>query len=238
MQAVILNSGTGKRMGRFTADRPKCLVKLNGVETILSRQVGLLLKKGVDRMIITTGPFADKIGEHLERRFPGRGFTFVHNPLYNTTNYIYSLLLCREHINEDVILMHGDLVFEESIVNKIIASRRENAVLVNSTAELPEKDFKGMISGGMVREISVHIFGPGCHFLIPMYRLSMKGITAWIEEMEAFKKAGNLNVYAEDALNNRLSELTLYPEYFDKELLMEIDNPDDLVLARKRLAVN
>ena len=34
-------------------------------------------------------------------------YTFVNNPLYNSTNYIYSIYCAKEYLDDDVILMHG-----------------------------------------------------------------------------------------------------------------------------------
>ena len=236
MKAVILNSGMGKRMGEHTATRPKCLLEIGGGDTILSRQVRQLLSVGIASFLITTGPFAEKVEEHLERLYPGLRVEFVNNPRHETTNYIYSLLLAGELLDEEILLLHGDLVFEDRVLQKLLHSPHEHAVLVNRVVDLPEKDFKGRLEGGLVKKIAVDIFDPGCVALIPMYRLSREGMKIWLEEMGQFAKAGRLNVYAEDALNNLLNKIQLYPVFFEREFCMEIDTPEDLELARSMLA--
>lgn len=235
MKAVILNSGVGRRMGAYTADRPKCLVKIDETDTILSRQVRQLLQQGLERVLVTTGPHAEKIEGHLARLYPGLRVDYVNNPDYETTNYIYSLLLAKGRLDEEILLLHGDLVFEKGVLQKLLASPHENTVLVNRTAALPEKDFKGRIEGGRVRKIAIDIFDENCAFLMPLYRLSRAGIGLWLEEMERFEKAGRLGVYAEDALNRLLDEFALYPVYYEEELCMEIDTPADLERARSAL---
>ena len=42
MKALILNSGTGSRMGDLTRTHPKCMTEIGGGETILSRQLTLI----------------------------------------------------------------------------------------------------------------------------------------------------------------------------------------------------
>jgi len=69
MKALLLNSGLGSRMGDLTKDNPKCLVNLTDNETILSRQIDILQKVGVDEFIITIGPFGDIIPITLKRCF-------------------------------------------------------------------------------------------------------------------------------------------------------------------------
>ena len=223
-------------MGSLTAGRPKCLVEIAGDETILSRQVRLLQSCGLGRVLVTTGPFAGQIEGYLARLYPGLQVEYVQNPLYESTNYIYSLLLAKEHLQEEILLLHGDLVFEESVLQKLLGAAFENAVLVNRTAALPEKDFKGRVEGGLVKQIAVDIFDERCAFLMPLYKLSREGIGRWLKEMESFERAGNLGVYAENALNNLLGDFPLHAVYFEEELCMEIDTPEDLERARGLLA--
>lgn len=56
MKALILNSGLGKRMGKYTEHNPKCMVPLEGGTTIVARQMALLQKCGVKEVVMTTGP--------------------------------------------------------------------------------------------------------------------------------------------------------------------------------------
>lgn len=235
MQVIILNSGTGSRMKEFTADKPKCLVELKENETILSRQVLALQEMGLTKIIITTGPFAGQIETYLEKKFSGVKFSFVHNPAYRKTNYIYSLLLCEHEVKDDLILMHGDMVFENGVLSKLLHSTQADAVLVNDRVELPAKDFKGEIRGGRVRKISVNIFNEHCSFLMPIYKLQQETFNVWLNEMKKFQDQDRLNVYAEDALNNLLDELVLQPVYLSDRFCMEVDDLNDLKLARQYL---
>ena len=51
MKALILNSGLGKRMGKYTEHNPKCMVPLEGGTTIVARQMALLQKCGVKEVV-------------------------------------------------------------------------------------------------------------------------------------------------------------------------------------------
>jgi len=159
MQAIILNSGLGTRMGHLTKHKPKCLVEIYKGETILSRQVKALAKLGFRDIIITTGPFEEKLKDYLKKTFHEINCVYIKNHDYKKTNYIYSLLLARNSIRDNLILMHGDMVFEDGVLEKLALSDDPDVVLVNQTADLPEKDFKGQIKRGKVVKISVNIFG-------------------------------------------------------------------------------
>ncbi len=233
--ALILNSGTGSRMGKLTADKPKCPISLTNGATIIGRQLGILQEMGVTEFIITTGPFEEKIKAYLDKMFPELRIIYVHNPLYLQTNYIYSMLLAGELVRGDILLMHGDMIFDRKAIGKIFSVDCGDGVLVSPNAELPEKDFKAEIRNGRVWKVAVDIFGRHCVFLLPVYRLTEQTYKAWIEEIKKFEVRGELTVYAEHALNNLLDSISLRPVELYDELCMEIDDKEDLEKAKQIL---
>lgn len=239
-QVLILNSGTGSRMREFTKTKPKCLVEINEEETILGRQLEIFKDFGLENILITTGPFADQVEEHLKKIGWKKPVKLINNPHYATTNYIYSLILTGDYImgknSSEIILLHGDLVFERPVLRQLLEAKNKDQVLTNPTVELPAKDFKALIKRGLVKKIGVDLFGEDCVFLIPFYRLSAKTFSAWLEEMKRFQTRGLLKVYAENALNNLLSGIALYPVELKDEFCMEIDDGDDLEQAKQYFA--
>ena len=164
MKALILNSGTGSRMGDITKTHPKCMTEIGGGETILSRQLRQLAEAGVQEAVITTGEWDQKIREACEGC--GLKVTFVLNPRARETNYIYSMYLAREALKgSDILLMHGDLVFESRVLDDVMASP-VSCMAVSSTLPLPEKDFKAVIKDGRIREIGIQV--PVCAGLMPV----------------------------------------------------------------------
>lgn len=236
MKAIILNSGIGKRMGELTQNKPKCLIELINSETILQRQLRILQEHGITNIIITTGPYGDQILNHIEENFFCLNIEYVHNPLYDKTNYIYSMnLIRRDLIDEDIILLHGDLVFEDRVLEKILNSKNLNSVLVNKETSLPRKDFKGRIEEGKVKEISIDIFDSNCYLLMPLYKFNRKDFLLWLDKIYIFINRNKCNVYAEEALNEILDEIILGCTYYNNELCREIDIPGDLIKANELL---
>ena len=111
MKALILNSGLGSRMGALTKDHPKCMTEISATDTILSRQLKLLNKANITDIVITTGYYDQVLIDYCESLNLGLNVTFVNNPVYDKTNYIYSIYCARDLLDDDIILMHGDLVF-------------------------------------------------------------------------------------------------------------------------------
>jgi phosphoenolpyruvate phosphomutase len=236
MQAIILNSGKGTRLKDLTVNNPKCLVTLGFETTLLSRQIDLLLECEITDIIITTGYLEANIKEYLKEKYPTLKVRFVYNREYSTTNYIVSLARLSEvDFPEDVLLMHGDLVFSREVLQSVIDAS-SSTVVVDSLAPIPEKDFKARIgTDGLVKEIGIDVFGEGCFACQPLYKLLGPDWETWQDAIHAFCLAGETGVYAENALNSILEQFVLKPYDVKGELCMEVDNKQDLDRAKELL---
>lgn len=229
MKAVIFNSGLGKRMGKYTECGHKSMVALRSGETIFERQLRMLSEAGITDFLVTVGPFKEQLIEasrapHLAHC----NFTFVENPVYSTTNYIYSMYLAREYFDDDVIMMHGDLVFDRKLLEAVLSSDIADLGTVNRNRPLPEKDFKARVKDGRIQEVSVKIFDEDCFAVQPLYKLSRETVGAWIKKVCEFVDAGNTGVYAENAMNEIFPALDVREFSYDGYFIDEIDCPEDL----------
>ena len=146
MKALILNSGMGTRMGVLTKEHPKCMTDIAEGESILSAQLKKLVKFGITDVVITTGYFDRVLVEYCSTLGLPLNYEFVYNPKYSETNYIYSIYCAREILRgEEILLMHGDLVFEDEALARVLEFPG-SCMTVSSTLPLPEKDFKAVIS--------------------------------------------------------------------------------------------
>ena len=227
MKALILNSGVGKRMGDITKDKPKCMAEIGAGYTIISWQLHLLQRAGIREAVITTGPFADELQWYVESLKPEMEIWFVANPEYESTNYIYSIDCARDSLGGDILLLHGDLVFEPSVLADLMNSRK-SCVAVDSALPLPEKDFKARIESGTVKAIGVEFFGEGCVACQPIYHMGTEDMELWLDEIARFCTNGNRDVYAEKALNSITDRIALVPMELNGRLCREIDNAQDL----------
>lgn len=226
MKALIFNSGLGKRMGKLTLNNPKSMVELSNGETIYERQIRILSECGISEFVITTGPFKELLIE-ASKRFSGLKFTFVENPEYEKTNYIVSMNYASEYLCEDTLVLHGDLVFNKRLIEKILKDPHESVCLYNECQILPDKDFKGRFKNGMLTEVSINIFDSDCYAFQPLYKLSKAAITAWKNKVGEFVSNGIVNVYAENALNEVAESLNIYGLSYKNDYISEVDNEDD-----------
>ena len=233
MKALILNSGLGSRMGVLTSEHPKCMTEISSRDTILSRQLKQLADAGIEEVVMTTGLFDSVLVNYCESLNLPLHYTFVKNPVYRETNYIYSIYCAREYLDDDILLMHGDLVFENSVFDAVCASET-SCMTVSSTLALPEKDFKAVIHDGKVVKVGIEFFNDAMAAQ-PLYKLLKKDWQAWLNKIVEFCDSGNTRVYAENALNEIGETLDIYPLDVQNQLCAEIDNPEDLAVVSARL---
>ncbi len=234
MKALILNSGMGRRMGVLSSEHPKCMTEISAMETILSRQLRQLSEAGIREAVITTGPFEEALKQYCAQVAPGMDITFVNNPAYRETNYIYSIYLAREALrDDDLLLMHGDLVFENRVLDQIL-SAKGSRMAVSSLAPLPEKDFKAVIREGRIEKVGIEFFDSALAAQ-PLYRLEKRDWWIWLEEITAFCEAGQRSCYAENALNRVTDRCILLPLDVEDALCGEVDTPEDLAIMTEKL---
>lgn len=233
MKALILNSGMGTRMGVLASEHPKCMTEITNQDTILSRQLKMIAAAGIQYVVITTGPFEAAMENYCESLDLPIDITFVKNPIYRETNYIYSIYCAREYLHDDIILMHGDLVFENEVFDQIVYSK-VSSMVVSSSLPLPEKDFKAVIQDGHITKIGIDFFDKALTAQ-PLYKLMYKDWEAWLDKIVDFCNAKNVKCYAENAFNEISDDCLVYPLDVKKLLCNEIDDSEDLARVSERV---
>ena len=233
MKALILNSGLGSRMGVLTSEHPKCMTEISAHETILSRQLNLIVDAGIEEIVITTGYYDSVLVNYCNSLDLPLKYTFVKNPVYDQTNYIYSIYCAREFLDDDIILMHGDLVFENAVFDRVVSSP-VSCITVSSTLPLPEKDFKARVENGRVMAVGVDIFNDAMEAQ-PLYKLFRNNWKTWLNKIIEFCESDRRTVYAENALNELNGAANIYPLDVQNLLCSEIDNQEDLAVVSSKL---
>lgn len=233
MKALLLNSGLGQRMGHLTSKHPKCMTEIGGNETILGRQLKQLQQCGIVEIIITTGLFDSVLIEYCNALKLSLQYTFVNNPIYYRTNYIYSIYLAREYISDDIVLLHGDLVFEFSVLQDIL-KQTYSYMAVSSTIPLPSKDFKAVAKNSLIEKIGIEFFDAALAAQ-PLYKINKIDWEIWLDRIIAYCENGQVSCYAENAFNEVSDKCKIYTMDYADRLCGEIDTPDDLAVVKEKL---
>ncbi len=235
MKVLILNSGLGHRMGDITKTHPKCMTEISEKDTILSHQLKLVAEKGLREVVMTTGYYDEILVEYCHSLGLPLEYTFIKNPIYDKTNYIYSIYCAKEALrDDDVIMMHGDLVFEAPVFDAVLNSER-SCMTVSSTLPLPEKDFKAVIHGDKIEKVGIEFFEDAMAAQ-PLYKLCREDWAVWLDKICEFCETDNRKCYAENAFNQVSDKCNIYTLDFKDALCGEIDTPEDLGVISAWLA--
>lgn len=152
MRGIILAAGKGARLNGTAGDRPKCLLRVGDI-TLVERQIDSLRAVGIDDVAVVVGCQADVV-----RRICGPGLGFVENSRFAETNSLYSLWLARPLLTDGFVVMNCDVLFHPQLLDDLIASRHEDALLVayqdDDRSPLGDEEMKVKVRRGRVVDIS------------------------------------------------------------------------------------
>jgi len=155
MKSVILAAGVSARLRPLTDNTPKCLLKI-GDKTILERTLDNLLAYNLDDIIIVTGYLEEQIKSFVKRYYPKLNVTYIFNEQYDTTNNIYSLWMTKDLVmNNEMLLMDSDILFDKKILELLIKSKYQNCLALRSDHKLSDEEIKVRLnSDKSIAEIS------------------------------------------------------------------------------------
>jgi len=130
MQVVILAAGLGMRLDPLTKKTPKCLVEVNGTPIIINALNNLACYK-LSRIVIVIGHLGNVVKKRLGKSFNGVPIHYVNNTIYDKTNNVYSLWLARQYLNQDTLLMEGDVYFEAKAIAPLFCEPIQNFALLD-----------------------------------------------------------------------------------------------------------
>lgn len=239
MKAVILAAGCATRLRPYSDDTPKTLLPVGGVP-ILRRTITNLMRCGFDQFVIGTGYLEHMVRDAVGSWFPGLDVEFVTNAEYKATNNAYSLLLTRPFVEDSAfILLDGDVVFDVSVVEELVA-RGPDCLAVRSVGEIGLEEVKVTADNGdRVLAIGKHVpvrsaMGESVGIELFSAASSKRLFQALHQRV---REQGLVNEYYEASFQQIIDEgSTLYGVDIGSMYATEIDTIDDLMAANARLA--
>ena len=240
MRGVILAAGRGTRLAPWTDTRPKCLVEVGG-KPLLEYQIEALAAAGIRECVLVVGYRASQVRAHIGRWFGGVDIVYVESADYERTNNLYSLWLARHLLDDDTLLLEGDLVFDQGLIADVARHLAPDVAVVDPYT--PEMDGTVVAAEGDVAEAFVLKADQGEGF---DYRGSLKTVNIYklcrmcmsrhiVPMLDAFVAAGQEDTFYEAALARLVSEgsLRLAVHHAGVRRWTEIDTEEDLHRARE-----
>lgn len=146
MKIIILAAGIGSRLKGVGA--PKALTLLSTGQSILEYQLEQIAAYAKLSEVIVVVGFKQ---ERIRSAFPH--LRYVENPDYEHQNTSKSLLKAIQHLDEEVLWLNGDVVFNQQVLEPVLG-RRSTCMVVN-TAVVGSEEVKYRTDGaGRILEVS------------------------------------------------------------------------------------
>lgn len=158
MIAVILAAGMGQRLMPLTRDKPKTLLEINNT-TIIERIVINCLNNQIKEYLVVVGHNKEKVAKECDRLAQKYDITFsvVENQDYNKTNTGVSTYLAVQKLkNKDFLIINGDNVFDEKIIENLLKSK-STAMIIDNYKQLNQESFKISIEGSTIKDMGKQI---------------------------------------------------------------------------------
>ena len=233
--AVLLAAGTGSRLQPLTNSAPKCLTEVSGIP-ILQRLTVTLSRHGFTKLVVIIGHLGGHIRRFLAENPNGLSLQFIENPVYATTNNLYSLWLARLEVREPFLLVEADLVFDDDLLGKLLIPERaaiaayDPAYMSGTTVLLDSNEMITQMDVGRSRKPEGRLYKT-----VNIYSLSLPSWDEMIVRMGQKVKAGSVNDYYEVVLADMIKakQLSLQAVDFNAGRWFEIDTLDDLRKAEQ-----
>ena len=239
MKAVILAAGMGTRLQPLTKDIPKCLLNIDG-KTLLDRSLINLAEFGIRDVIIVTGFQSDKIEQTFGNSYHGIDLCYVTNPRYSETGSMYSFSQARDLIDDNILLLESDLLYEQKAIKVILSSPLDDVILVSNLLHSGDDVYICINNKQQITNLGKNIpelekqQAIGC--LVGISKFSPTFLTELFEQAER-DYANNIltDHYEESVLKTSRSGHPVYVEQCSDLRWIEIDNQSDLTRAKQEI---
>ena len=121
-KTLIVAAGLGSRLKNLTENLPKCMLDFGG-KTLLERQIKAYNDCGINNITVIRGYKKNKINY--------KNLNYIDNKDYENNNILNSIFYGEEVINGNVIIAYSDILFESSVVKRLLDSDHDISVVVD-----------------------------------------------------------------------------------------------------------
>ena len=244
MNAIILAAGMGMRLLPETKNVPKGMVKLFD-KSLIEMQIDIFKKCGIDDISIVTGYLAEKINF--------QSINYFKNENFSTTAGNESLYCAKQKLN-DTIICYADLVFDISIIKKMVDFNGDVGIAVESDWKsrytgrtlhpISEADNVLFDESGKIIELRKNIQKSNSNIgeFLGVMRLSSKGSSLFLKRFSELKES-HVGIFHDSPSLKQSILPDMIQELIDlginvepimiSENWCEVDTPQDLDFARK-----
>lgn len=236
MIAVILAAGMGVRLRPLTHDIPKCLIEIDG-KTLLERSLDNLAEFGIKKVIIVLGHLGNMIKDKLGSNYNGVRIIYIENKEYAKTGSMYSFSKAKDVIDDDVILLESDLLYDKKAIKEITKSRFKNFVSVAKCSGSGDEVYicvdkeKNLTALGKEIENKEEATGE----FVGISKFSKEFLKELFKIAEKDYKKGEKNYHYEEVVFKTSEKWSIPGVVIDDLAWIEIDKEEDLKRAKEKI---
>lgn len=235
MKSLIIAAGKGSRLPEFTKDIPKCLIKINN-KSLLKKQIDQMRKFKIKEIAIVKGYKSHKINF--------KNIKYFYNRNYKTNEQLDSLIIANKWFTDDLLISFSDIIYENSILTKIIKSKHDFTIAVQKNWKKKYKNRfdhpvsqadKVFIKNNKVSDIGKKISEKKTNGeFLGIFKLSKNMCKTFVKEYKLLNKNKKTNKLQIHNFFQYLikKNFNIKPTYVDGKY-MEIDTYNDFTIARK-----
>ena len=121
-KALVVAAGLGSRLKGHTENLPKCMLDFGG-KTLLERQVQAYKNCGIENITVIRGYKKNKINY--------KNLNYIDNTDFENNNILNSIFYGEEVINGNIVIAYSDIIFESSVVKRLLESDHDISVVVD-----------------------------------------------------------------------------------------------------------
>ncbi|MBQ6463541.1 MAG: hypothetical protein IJJ59_09485 [Pseudobutyrivibrio sp.] len=231
MTYIIPAAGKGKFLQSITLNYPKTSYKLDENTSVIQRLVRGIRKYDKNaEIVVIVGYMFGNVKKELE----DDNVIFVQNPFYDVTNSISSLWFAREYLErENVTILHGDMVFADSIMEKYIISDTDYPyVFIDKTAN-KEDSYNAMIKEDKIVTMSRGLVNSSVKYC-GVIKLDPVSSRLLKREIDSMIQNNMYDLYWEDAMVQMIMfrRFELYYRDISNDEWAEVNSVEDLIHAQ------
>ena len=235
LRAVILAAGVGNRIAAAHAG-PKALLPFAG-RSLLERHLAILKTLGVDDIAVGTGYKAEDIEAELNRLGAGH-VRCVPNPEFRQGSVVTLWSLRDEMLKGgDVLVMDADVLYDRRILERLVASRHPNCLLIDRDFVPGEEPVKICLREGRIVEFrkKVEVAYDTVGESVGFFRFDEPACRTLLEAARLYVEGGRAAAPHEEAIRDIV--LAAPQDYGIEDVTglawIEIDFPEDVARAKR-----
>lgn len=226
-----------------TNGAPKCLVPVQGRRSLLELQLRALARCGFERAVVMVGYGAGRVEAALAAMdLPGLDVTTAYNPFSETSDNLITAWLARPLMNEDFLLLNGDTLFDDAILDRLLdQSRGPVAIAMARKRSYDDDDMKVVLD----RRGRLQAIGKALPGLCPdgeaigMTLFRGAGTAAFREILDEIARSKHAQrAWYTSALDRLAGRLPIQPIPIGDLWWGEVDTKRDLLRVRDALATS